>query len=405
MLSVNYPRSRLVLAAVLCALVAGLGGCLGPTGIRRTRTLYNEAILRTNDEELLLNLVRLRYGESPSFLTVTGVTAQFEVDAGAVYRNGWDRGPIYSNYLDGNLGFADRPTVTLAPQRSAAFTRALLSHISLETLYLFGTTNTGVDVLLRVFVREVNGLALTAGDPQVVEARRIADLMRVLQQQRTMVLGTDYRQSDVPDAPPFESLNAEELVKIKQAGYGVRSLGEKKGYVLTRTTPVRVLRIQPDAALSPEVLELERLLRLQPGLTSYELEAAPEGQLRPSDPPEQRTHITLTTRSVLEVMFLLSQAVAVPEEHLCKGSAAVACDPDGASLDGGHVLADLFHVGVAKRKPKAAAVAVKYRGYWYYIDDADAASKSTLRLFTELFRLERISDPEGAPLLTLPVGR
>jgi hypothetical protein len=40
----------------------------------------------------------------------------------------------------------------------------------------------------------------------------------------------------------------------------------------------------------------------------------------------------------------------------------------------------LFEVRVAggHKPPASANVAVKYRGWWYYIDDRDAQSKATL---------------------------
>ena len=66
-----------------------MGGCFGPTAIRQTRDRYNEAIRQTNDEELLLNLVRLRYNEHPSFLPVTGLNSQFELSAGADAGGAW----------------------------------------------------------------------------------------------------------------------------------------------------------------------------------------------------------------------------------------------------------------------------------------------------------------------------
>jgi hypothetical protein len=373
----------------LAALLSGLCGCMGPMGIAKTRTNYNEAIRRTNDEELLLNLVRLRFGDSPNFLTITGVNAQFEMDAATGFRAGPERGGLDA-WGSGNLGYADRPTVTMSPQRSSTFVKALMTHISLDTLLLLSTTISDAEVLDRLFIRDVNGLENTPGEPGFEEFLHFASLLRILQQQRTAVLELEPRQLDVPDAPPFESLSALEMVKIKEAGYGVRSLGEKKGYVLTKTTHVRGLRILPEAIASPEILELARVLRLRPGLPFYELEDAPQGQLRPSALEEQRTRITMTTRSVLEVMFLLSEAVPLPN----------------GSCDQNHMLGDLFRIHVSKDKPKdAAAVAVCHDGCWYFIACDDITSKSTLRLFSQVFRLERIGDPENAPLLSLPVGR
>ena len=42
---------------------------------------------------------------------------------------------------------------------------------------------------------------------------------------------------------------------------------------------------------------------------------------------------------------------------------------------------------------------------WYYIDNADITSKTTLSLFRELTRLQKVEAAERQPLLTLPVGR
>jgi hypothetical protein len=48
--------------------------------------------------------------------------------------------------------------------------------------------------------------------------------------------------------------------------------------------------------------------------------------------------------------------------------------------------------------------AIKYRGYWFYIDDSDQATKSTLSLLMELERLGLAGSNNSGPLLTLSVG-
>jgi hypothetical protein len=51
-------------------------------------------------------------------------------------------------------------------------------------------------------------------------------------------------------------------------------------------------------------------------------------------------------------------------------------------------------------------VAVKYRGYWYYLDDRDQTSKMTFTWTLLLSRLDfGLEEQTGSPLLTLPVGR
>ena len=54
-----------------------LPGCLGPRALRHSRVKYNDAIQRSADEQLLLNLVRLRYRDTPSFIELSSLSTQF----------------------------------------------------------------------------------------------------------------------------------------------------------------------------------------------------------------------------------------------------------------------------------------------------------------------------------------
>ena len=75
MLSEKSPataRGTVLLAAV--ALGLGLVACVstGPQTIARDRFDYGAAIADSSREQLLLNIVRLRYLEAPVFLEVPG---------------------------------------------------------------------------------------------------------------------------------------------------------------------------------------------------------------------------------------------------------------------------------------------------------------------------------------------
>jgi hypothetical protein len=392
----------------LCLVL--MNGCFGPTAVRQTRDRYNEAIRQTNDEELLLNLVRLRYNEHPSFLPVTGLNSQFELSAGADGRGGLDRGGR-SNYGTGTVGFADRPTLTFAPQRSPELTRALLTQVNLDTLYLFSRQGWGPDRVLRLFVRTINGIdnatsgggPVPADPPEFAEFRTMSDLLAGLQRHRVTILTTQQRSADLTDVVPVAAVGAQDAVAIKKEGLGVRALGPDRGYQLTQTRAVKVVEIDPGSVASAEVIGLGQILGLKPYLTTYDVLEAPEGQIRRG--PELRTDITITTRSLLEVMYLLSKTVAVPEEHLDAGLAQLTRNPDGSPFDWYMVSGDLFRVCVSKHRPGSAFVSVPYRGYWYSLDDRDATSKATFNMFNELFRLQRIGAAEGQPVLTLPLGR
>ena len=72
-----------IVAAV--ALVAVVAGCesIGPTKLVGTHQGYNDAVQLAESREMLLNIVRLRFGEPIQFLAVTQINAQFSVSAGA----------------------------------------------------------------------------------------------------------------------------------------------------------------------------------------------------------------------------------------------------------------------------------------------------------------------------------
>ena len=74
------------------ALLIGCGaalvhcGCvMGPRFLEASRVSYNEMIQRTDNEQLLLNLVRLKYRETPVFLEVGSVSAQFVFEQSASF--------------------------------------------------------------------------------------------------------------------------------------------------------------------------------------------------------------------------------------------------------------------------------------------------------------------------------
>ncbi|HEV3439777.1 MAG TPA: hypothetical protein VG122_20595, partial [Gemmata sp.] len=98
--------------------------------------------------------------------------------------------------------------------------------------------------------------------------------------------------------------------------------------------------------------------------------------------------------------------------HLACGLAKPTLEPDGRVFDWQQVTNGLFTVKAVcqKKRPACAAVAVFLRGYWFYIDDTDHATKSTFSLLRPSRRLDLGSigsdrrTPPG-PVLTLPVGR
>src|SRR5215471_21247463 len=89
----RQKRTAVRAALILLGLVPLLGapGCaFGPRALEGSHGRYNEAVRTVNEEQLLRNLVHLRYTESPLNLEVTIIANQFELSGQAEGR------PFYS---------------------------------------------------------------------------------------------------------------------------------------------------------------------------------------------------------------------------------------------------------------------------------------------------------------------
>src|SRR5262245_61512761 len=70
-----------LLLAVLSPLVAGCSS-VGPSTMRRDRLHYSSAVADSWSEQLLLNVVKTRYGEAPAFLEVSSVVSGYSLETG-----------------------------------------------------------------------------------------------------------------------------------------------------------------------------------------------------------------------------------------------------------------------------------------------------------------------------------
>ena len=58
-----------------------------------------------------------------------------------------------------------------------------------------------------------------------------------------------------------------------------------------------------------------------------------------------------------------------------------------------------------KHRPRAAEIAVPYRGYWFYIALNDVSSRPALAILENVVALQESGDCAAGPLLTLPIGQ
>ncbi|MGP0065132.1 MAG: hypothetical protein ACLQGP_16230 [Isosphaeraceae bacterium] len=414
---------RAALLAGGLGLLLGLSGCwFGPKALEKTHSQYNETIRRVYEEQLLQNLVRLRYEEMPFRLNVQSIAAQYELAGSAEARPFFlapnPSGKVFKQFTsilpDLQISGANRPTITLIPSSSDAV-RRFLTPISADTLLFLSSTSWPVSTVLRLWVERLNGVpnAVSASGPQrdfipdFARFQRVAHLMQVAQDLELILATSQERSTPVGGPLPSGAINAAAAVDAAKNGLEYREQSDGS-WVLTRKERVLVIEVNPSAIDHPVVVELGELLNLRRGQRRYEIVVTSDAAdpLRFPDLPSNE--LRLTPRSTAQVYYYLANGIELPPEHLAAGIVRTPRAPDGSPFDTRAVTAGLFTVHTCKghKPPPNAYVAVKYRGYWYYIDDRDQASKTTFALTLELSRLD-FGTPEGTsgPFLTLPVGR
>jgi hypothetical protein len=146
---------------------------------------------------------------------------------------------------------------------------------------------------------------------------------------------------------------------------------------------------------------------LTPGLSKYDLTVEALHPFPEVYAPEGIANLDMETRSLLQVLYFVSQGVEVPPDHLDRKlvRTTVAGDATDQTFDWQQVLHGLFKVSYAVgARPPDARIAVQYREHWFYIDEADQDTLTTFALLLELSRLELTGQTKEGPVLTLPIG-
>jgi glutathione S-transferase len=369
-----WPRSAVIALVFLRKRTAGrhvlrlclallLAGCtsIGPPTLRRDRLDYADALADASKRETLLNIVKLRYADAPSLVTVdqlvAGYTLEGRVDLGS---NFFTRNFDFSDDVAVGAGgtFSDRPTVTYTPIKGDTFARVMLTPIPPSELFAMLTTGAAAELTLGLAVQSINGLhnwtADAQGEPHV--DREFAEVLALLGAlRRDGVLGFRF---DTQAGPRTAYLLLEDL-----AG----------------------------KALEARARRLLDLLQLDTGVRSFPIRFG-FGRNEP-------TEIRIYTRSLIEILSNLAAQVEVPEDNVAAGR-TYPTQPRPAQLE---VLPGLVVVSREVR-PYQPFVAVQYRGTWYWIDDRDYASK---RVFSTLMLLLNLVVKAGAaqlPVITIPTG-
>lgn len=346
------------LGFLLALALMGLTACasVGPKTIPRDQFDYGEAIANSWKEQLLTNMMRLRYVEAPVFVNVSSVINQYSLEGNVALGVGANTSLSSGNTatLGGSARFTDKPTITYTPVSGKEFSISLLTPVTPEAIFALVQAGWAPEVILRLTVRSMNRVENASASP----------------------LGR--RQPD----PRFQELlmTWRRLREARALGLRRDEDGKHSRIVVYQTRDAVDPEVQRDLKFMREALELE------PDAQEFTMSYG----LIPSQPNE----IAVLTCSMLELLNDLGWRADVPPEHVEEGRT-------GSTYTDSEGLPPVIRVHYAKERPADAYVAIRNRDYWFYIDDRDLHSKRTFAIMQILMSLTEGGEAARGPVVTI----
>jgi hypothetical protein len=354
--------NRFLCRSWLCLLLI-LPGCalrVGPKTVARDRFDYSAALTNSLKEQMLMNLVKIRYLDPPTFLDVAQVVATYTFEGSAsVNLPDW-AGAASGSAAGINGRWAESPTITYNPMAGKRFSQSLLQPISPLAIFSLVQAGWPIDNVFSVSVRAINGLYATTN----------VEMLK--------------KQGDINFYRLLKILHELQLTEAFALRVQTKE-GAEAGLVVFR-------KHQVDETTEAKAKEARKLLGLNPETQEFNLVYG----ATPIDDKE----IAMVTRSMLEILAEASAGVEVPATDVEEGRVMKTFE----KADLGEA-AKKFHIRVRSSADKPGLhdvyAAVRYRGQWFWVDDRDLPSKRGMGFLLTLFNLAETGTTAAPPVLTI----
>lgn len=348
---------RQAILLVISLALAG-AGCrsIGPKKVTGDRFNYSQSLADSWKNQMLLNVVKVRYMDLPIFLdvgqVVSGYTLETSVNLGGTFTSGGSQlGSV------GAAGrYTDRPTITYMPLTGEQFLEGFLRPIEPVNVFSLLQSGYAADFILELCLDSLNGLK-----------NRPASLASKRQ----------------PDPEFFRVLSL--MREVQDAGaLGIRIAQTEEG------EPATVFFFRSDDVsedILEKVFEARRLLGISGERMDFRLVLSP---MRGED-----GELGVGTRSLWQILGAMAMGVAIPEAHRERRLVPPL-------MEIGSDETALLRVHSGSSEPSDCYVAVPYEDEWFWIANDDWRSKRTFTSILFLFTLADSGGPENLPTITIP---
>jgi len=351
----KWRFSHLFFLTFFCALLASCSS-YGPKSMDRDQLNYGTSIGDNWKNQMLANIVKMRYLDMPVFVDVGSIVSGYSlsttVSGNVGFGNSFTGGDAHGLGASGT--FTDRPTITYMPKTGNDYLRAILEPVEPKNLLALIQAGYSSELLFSWAVEAINGVHNwsassrnnTDPDPEYLE---FVKLMQELQ-----YLG----------AVGFE------LTTDSKTKHDVIFVLDKQG--LPESTRQKSLRVG-------------EIIGLEPGLDRYRVIYAPF--------KTNSATLAMQTRSVIQMLSAMAGFIDIPADHVTFTSP-------------GHDVSRLstrpFHVRSGTERPEHSFAEIKYEDHWFWIENSDILSKRVFTLMLFITTLTNQANSPNAPVLTIP---
>lgn len=355
--------NRTICFLLLLPGLSVLQGCyeIGPTRLDRDQSDYSRALTSSAKQQTLLNVVRLRYADTPGFLDTTQLISGYQLQRNISV--GIGNYSATRPYGGAGMQVQESPTFTFQPVTGDAYAQSFLRPLPPGNLLPLAMGGLPIDVLFRLAVQSINLINNTGS------------------------LGGDVGRASPAFFDLIYDLRLLQLAGLLGIQLERNPAATDKDVLADRVFLSIASTDNPD--LTKVVHDTRRLLGMAQDDERVEVVY---GGGRP-----RRGQIQLLTRTVLGVLGQIAYQIDVPEEDITSGRTRPTIKMVG------RVRRPIVVVHVTKERPEAVFSWTSYNHKFYWIADDDFDSKLAFTMLQILLELSKTSKGPNT-IVTIPAN-